>query len=689
MRSAKKSSGRSKHNCSQSFRRLAIEPLETRRLLSVDVLTWHNDLTRQGLNSNEVALTPANVNSSSFGELLNYPVTGAIYAQPLYVSNLAIPGKGTLNVVFVATENNDVYAFNANSNAGASGGLIWHVNLGLAAATPNAYFANRYGPYHDINPQVGITGTPVIDLSTDTLYVDAFTNDVAGQNVYSHHLHALDITTGQDKVTPMLVSASVAGNGVEGNGSTITFVAEQQLQRPAMTLLNGVLYVTYGSYADTDPYHGWILGFNPLTLQLKSVFNDTPNLISTPASSTADEGGIWQAGAGLASDGTSLFFMTANGDFQTPVSSYGDYGDTILKVTPDSSTQSNPNINGYGMHESDYFTPYNQLALSNADEDLGSGGAMLLPTQPGSYPDELVGSGKQGTVYLVNRDNMGQYNSSTNNVIQTVSLGHGNWDSPAYFNETVYYHAVGDVLKGYSLTNGLLSPAPAEQSTIAYESSYGATPSISSNGTANGIVWDVEYDSSHQVLRAYNATTLAELYDSNQDAARDQMGAGVKFITPTIADGEVFVGSSGALTIYGLLAPPTTPPAAPTNLTATAASASAITLNWVNNANNQGGFKIERSTGNASNFAQIYIASATALSYTDTTASPGTLYYYRVRATNVIGDSAYTNNASATTPAPHGSHRTSITLTKDRGRRRPIRQVRTTARSPARLCRNG
>ena len=436
MRTSKKSRGRTKRtdNRNRSFRKLAIEPLELRRMLSVNVLTWHNDLTRQGLNNNEVALTPASVNSSGFGELLNYTVAGQVYAQPLYVANLAIPGKGTHNVVFVATQNNDVYAFDANSDAGASGGLLWHVNLGLAAATPNSFFANRYGPYHDINPQVGITGTPVIDLSTDTMYVDAFTNDVPGQNAYSHHIHALNILTGQDKVTPMLVSASMQGNGIEGNGTTVTWVAEQQLQRPALTLLNSVLYVTYGSFADTDPYHGWILGFNSTTLQLTKVFNDTPNLISTPASSTADEGGIWQSGAGLASDGTNLFFMTGNGDFNTPVSSYGDYGDSFLKVTPDTSTQASPNINGYGLHVSDYFTPDNQLALSNADEDLGSGGAMLLPTQSGPFPDEMIGSGKQGLIYVVNRDNVGQYNSSTNNVIQTVNIGDGTFSSPAYFN---------------------------------------------------------------------------------------------------------------------------------------------------------------------------------------------------------------------------------------------------------------
>ena len=636
------------HYRNQSFRRLVLEPLESRRLLSVDVLTWHNDLARDGLNSDEVSLTPANVNASTFGESLSYPVTGQVYAQPLYVSNLAIPGLGTVNVVFVATQNNDVYAFNADSDAGENGGLIWHVNLGPAAATPNNYFANRYGPYHDIDPQVGITGTPVIDLSTDTMYVHAFTNDVPGQNVYSHHIYALNITTGQNVVPPVLVSASVAGNGIEGNGTTVTFVAEQQLQRPALTLLNGILYVAYGSYADTDPYHGWVLGYNESNLQLVTVFNDTPNLISTPASSTADEGGIWQSGTGLASDGTNLYLLTANGDFNTPVSSYGDYGDSFLKVTPNSSTVTDPNINGYGLHVTDYFTPYNQLDLSNADEDLGSGGVMYLSGLSGPYPDELIGAGKEGLIYVVNANNMGQYNANTDDVIQEVSIGDGIFSSPAYFNGNVYYHGQGDVLKAYSLTNGLLSPAPVAEGTTTYPYP-GATPSISSDGTANGIVWDVQYDATHAVLRAYDATTLTELYDTNQDAARDQMGVGVKFATPTIADGEVFVGASGMLYIYGLLTPPTTPPAAPSNLTAAATSASAITLNWVNNANNQSGFLIERSTGNASNFTQIAVASVGALSYTDTTASPFTTYYYRIRATNAIGDSAYSDTASATT----------------------------------------
>ncbi len=622
-------------------------------MCSHGITTWRRD----GLNANEVTLTPSNVNSGTFGELFSYPVTGQVYAQPLYVSNLAIPGKGTHNVVFVVTQNNDVYAFDANSNAGVSAGLLWHVNLGLAATMPNNFFGNRYGPYHDINPQVGITSTPVIDLATNTMYIDAFTNDIAGQNSYSHHIHALDITTGADKVAPMLVAAAVQGNGNGGNGTTIPFVATLQLQRPALTLLNGVLYVAYSGYADTDPYNGWILGFNPSNLQLVSALNTTPNLLPGGSENTggqAGEGGIWMTGAGLASDGTNMFLLVGNGDFGI---AQGDYGDSALKVSPDSSTAANPNINGYGLNVADYFTPYNQMSLANADEDLGSGGGIVLPDQPGPYPHEYIGSGKSGVIYLINRDAMGGYNASsdTGRVIQEVNLGSGNFDTAAYFNQTIYYHGVNDVLKAYTLTNGLLSAAPAMQSAVSYSGSgQGATPSISANGTANGIVWDVQFSGSHEVLHAYDATTLQELFNSNQNAARDQLGGGVKFVTPTIADGEVFVGASGSVTVFGLLAPPTTPPTAPSNLTAVALSASQVQLTWVNNADNQAGFKIERST-DGTNFTQIAVASASALSYNDMNVSPGTTYTYQIRATNVIGDSAYAGPVSVTTPAFTGA----------------------------------
>ena len=381
MRDRKKSiyrAQRSRRQCAGlRFGRLAYEVLEQRCLLAVNVLTWHNDLSRDGLNSNEVTLTPANVNSSQFGELFSYVVSGQVYAQPLYVSGLSIPGVGVRDVVFVATMTNDVYAFNADSNSGVGGGLLWHVNMGTPAAVPNSFFGNRYGPDHDTNPYVGIVSTPVIDLATGTMYLDAFTNDVPGQNSYSHHIHALDITTGADKVTPMLVAASVHGNGVGGDGTTVTFSAEQQIQRSAITLLNGVVYVSYAAYADTDPYHGWVLGFNESTLQLVSVFNTTPNL---DTDAHEGEGGIWQAGAGLASDGVRLYALIGNGDFNATV---GDYGDSFIAIAPDSSTITNPNINGYGLALSDFFTPYNEQALSDADADLGSGGSLLLPDQPG------------------------------------------------------------------------------------------------------------------------------------------------------------------------------------------------------------------------------------------------------------------------------------------------------------------
>lgn len=637
-------------------RSCGFEQLEPRLPLTVNVLTWHNDIARDGLNSNETMLTTSNVGSGTFGQLFSYNVQGQVYGQPLYVSNLAIPGKGTHNVVFVVTENNDVYALDANSNAGASAGVLWHVNFGLAAAMPNNFFGNRYGPYHDINPQVGITSTPVIDLATGTMYIDSFTNDVAGQNAYSHHIHALDITTGADKMTPMLVSASVQGNGNGGNGTTIPFVATRQLQRPALTLLNGVLYVAYSGYADTDPYNGWILGFNPSNLQLVGAFNTTPNLLPGGSENTggqAGEGGIWMTGAGPASDGTNMFLLVGNGDFSV---AQGDYGDSALKISPDTSTAANPNINGYGMHVADYFTPFNEMDLASADADLGSGGGIVLPDQPGAHPHEYIGSGKQGVIYLLDRDSMGGHGTSdTGRVIQEINLGNGNFDTAAYFNQAVYYHGVNGVLKAYTLTNGLLSAAPAMQSTVSYNGSQqGATPSISANGTANGIVWDVQFSGTHQILHAYDATTLQELYNSSQNAARDQLGVGVKFITPTIADGEVFVGGTGYVAVFGLLTPPTSPPDAPSNLTAAALSATSVQLTWVNNATNQAGFKIERST-DGTNFTQIALAGASALNYVDTTANPSTTYTYRIRATNVIGDSAYAGPVNITTPAVTGA----------------------------------
>jgi hypothetical protein len=628
-----------------------IELLERRQMLAVNVLTWHNDLARTGLNPNEQVLTPANVNSSSFGKLFSYPVTGQVYTQPLYVSNLNIPGQGTRNVVFVATMNNDVYAFDANSTSGPDGGVLWHVNLGPAAAVPSPFIGFRYGPDRDTTPLVGVTSTPVIDLASNTIYLDAFTNDIPGQDAYSHHIHALDLRTGGAKATPKLVTASVRGNGVAGNGTTVTFAANRQIQRAALTMYNGVLYAAYGAYADTDPYHGWILGFDPATLDTVSIMNTTPNLDPNSPDAAEGEGGIWQSGAGMAADGSFLYVETGNGDFD---SSVGAWSDSVLKIATDSSTPGNPNINGWGLHVADYFTPYNEQQLADADADLGSAGAIVLPDQPGAHPHELAAIGKQGTIYLIDRDNLGQYNAMSDNVIQKVSLGRGFWGSPAYFNSSLYYHAVNDVLKRYSLSSGLLSAAPAAQSMVKYPTWPGATPSISANGTANGIAWEVQFETGHQVLHAYDATTLAELFNSNQNAARDQMGAGVKFITPTIADGRVYVGSSGALSVYGLIQPVTTAPTPPSALTATATTTAGVQLTWVDNSDNESTFEVERSTDDVT-FTPIATVGVDVRSYNDTAINSNTHYYYRVRAANVVGNSPYTSSAQVTTLPPTGA----------------------------------
>lgn len=630
--------------------KLGMELLEPRCMLSVNVTTWHNDLTRQGLNTNETVLTPANVNSGTFGKLFSYAVTGQVYAEPLYVSNLNMGALGTHNVVFVATQNNDVYAFDAVNN-GAGAGLLWHVNLGPAAATPNIYFGNTgwdgmtppNGNYGDITPQVGITSTPVIDVATNTMYLDAFTNDATGQ--YSHHIWALDITTGAQKMAPKLVAASVQGNSpADSVGGTITFVAKQQIQRAALTLLNGTLYVAYAGYGDFPPYHGWILGYDASNLNLVKVFNDTPGLATPEDTREQGAGGIWQAGGGLVSDGTHLYFMTGNGDFDAGA---GDYGDSFVELTPDNSTQSGatPNKNGYGLTVTDYFSPWDEDTLSFNDTDLGSAAPLLLPDQPGAHPHELVGAGKGLKMYLLDRDNMGEHITSASgpdtNIVQTVSVNRAP-GSQAYYNGLIFFHGYNSaLLKAYQLqSDGKLSSAAVASGNVTIQFP-GATPAISAYGnSANGIVWETQYSTTNAILRAYNAvpsgSVLTELYNSGS-----ALGAGVKFTVPTVADGHVYIGSSGALTVFGLTSNPSAAPNAPTNLTATVSAIQGlqVQLSWTDNSNNENAFKIERSTDGV-NFTQLAVSSVNSTSYTDTMVVSGTTYYYRVRATNPIGDSS-------------------------------------------------
>jgi hypothetical protein len=520
---------------------------------ALNVLTYHNDNTRQGANTNEVLLTLANVNVSTFGRIITYPVDGYIYTQPLYVANLAIPGRGTHNAVFVATEHNSVYAFDGDGIGGTNGGLLWFTNLGTSALSDNHEFGDRYngGQYTDIVPEVGITGTPVIDLPTGTLYVDVRTRVVGNAVNYYHNIHALNITNGMEQsYSPVVVAHSIPGKGVDSVGGVVTFNPLQENQRPAMTLVGGMLYVAYGSFADTDPYHGWILGFNATNLAqpANEVFNTTPNATVAAFGANAGEGALWMGGNGLSVDASNnLYFETANGSFSANTDG-GDYSDSFIRL---STTN--------GLAVADYFTPSNQASLQAADTDLGSGGPLLLPDSVGSaaHPHLIVGAGKEGTIHLVDRDNMGHYNTANDNqIVQEVQNAIGSaFSSPAYFNNQIYYQGVGDVTKAFLISNAHINPTPVSQATTSF-SALGGTPSVSANGTNNGIVWTIQSDafatSGPDVLHAYNATNLAlELWNSSQNLARDNPGGAIQMTTPTVVNGKVYVGAEYALSIFG------------------------------------------------------------------------------------------------------------------------------------------
>ncbi len=433
---------------------------------ALNVLTYHYDNTRQGANTNEVLLTPANVNVATFGRLITYTTDGMIYAQPLYVASLVIPGQGTHNVVFVATENNTVYAFDADSTAGTNGGLLWQTNLGIAVSSYNGEFGTRYqGTYYgDIVPVVGITGTPVIDPASGTLYVNVHTREVTTTTNYYHRIHALNITNGAEQAySPVIVTNSVPGIGVGSINGVVSFSPIDENQRPGMTLAGGMVYAAYGSYADTDPYHGWVLGFNATNLAQSAnyAFNTTPNATIAAFGVNAGEGALWMGGNGLCVDASNnLYFATGNGSFSANTNG-GDYGDSFVKL---STTN--------GLAVADYFTPYNQLSMAVNDTDLGSGGTILLPDSVGSaaHPHLMVGAGKEGILHLVDRDNMGRFNSVNDNQIVQEVRGAiaGVWSTPAYFNNHIYYQASGDVMKAFLITNAVIVPTPTSEATTSF-----------------------------------------------------------------------------------------------------------------------------------------------------------------------------------------------------------------------------
>ena len=523
----------------------------------VNVLTYHNDNGRTGQNLNETALTPTNVNAASFGKLFSYPVDGYVYAQPLYVSRVPIPGQGIRNVVFVATQHNSVYAFDAD---GISPGLLWQVSFidpanGVTTVSPFDDVLSS-----DIVPEIGITSTPVIDINSGTIYVEAKTKEVGdGSMHFVQRLHALDIATGAEKFGGPAVIADtiladdgsyvyVSGPTVAGTGDgsvdgvTVVFNALRQLCRPGLLLVNGVVYVACGSHGDISPYHGWVLAYDAATLGLVAAFNSTPN---------GGLGAVWMSGGGPAADAEgNIYVATGNGTFAlSPDPGSPGYGDSVLKLA----------LTTGGFNVVDFFTPFDQDILDAADADLGSSGVMLLPDQPGPRPHLMLAAGKTPSIYLIDRDNLGGYQQcglTCDNVVQVLSDGtiNGAFDTPAYFNGLVYYHGTSDVLKAFQLSGGLLSPSPVSQSNIPFGFP-GSTPAISANGTANPIVWTLQVDeyltSGPAVLRAYDALNLAnELYNSSQVPA-DQLDGAVKFTVPTIANGKVYVGTQSSLAVFG------------------------------------------------------------------------------------------------------------------------------------------
>jgi hypothetical protein len=500
-----------------------------------DVLTWHNDAGRSGQYLSETTLTPASVNSTNFGLKAQWPVDGMVNAQPLFASSVRLSDGSLHDVVLAATEHDSVYAFDATS-----GTVLWQRSM-LASGETSSDSRNC----SQVAPEIGITATPAIDRTlgpNGTAFVAASSKDASGH--YVQRIHALDLASGAERSgSPIVVQATYPGTGANSSNGTIVFDPAFYNERSALLISGGVLYTAWGSHCDIDPYTGWIVAFSEATLSVRSILNVTPN---------GARGAFWNSGAGPALDAAgSLYIISANGTFDTTLTASGfpasgDYGNGFLKIsTPGPLTVT------------DYFATSDTAAQSAADSDFGSGGAMVLPDQidaNGATRHLAVGAGKDSNLYVVDRDSMGKFDPAANHAYQVLSgaLPGGVFSSPAYFNGAVYYGSVGSPLQRFVINSAKLGASAASQSSASFTFP-GATPSISANGSSNAIVWAVE-NTSPAVLHAYDAADLThELYSSNQNAARDNFGPGNKFITPTVAAGKVFVGTTNSVAVFGLL----------------------------------------------------------------------------------------------------------------------------------------
>ncbi len=540
---------------------------------AVAVLTYHNNNQRDGVNTNETQLKPSNVGGGSFGKLFSQPVDGYVYAQPLIVPNVTIPGKGIHNVVYVATEHNSVYAFDADNTSGANIAPLWQVSFINPAAGVMTVAAGDVGT-GDIVPEVGITATPVIDPVTSTLYIEVKTKESTTNGItFVHRLHALDMTTGAERTSGVVSNSPVVinitnypGTGTPGFGDNdgaghVTFNTQREHSRPALTLVNGVVYVGFASHGDNQPYHGWLFAYDAHSLQQLSVFCSTPN---------GGLGGFWQGGGGATVDSAgNLYYETGNGSFDATGSTFdqarNSFAMSVLKFSP---------TNGI-LTLTDFFSPHDEGPLSDADSDLGSGASLVLPDSAGTpaHPHLLVASGKGNRIYLIDRDKMGHFNPTDDSqIVQVVPFAFdggqdGSYMTPVYFNNTLYYIGMNDHLKVFTMTNGVINTTPVQTSTF-FGDKGSSSPSLSANGTNDAILWATESDayasSGPAILHAYNAADVTqELYNSSQNPGRDTPGGAVKFTVPTVANGKVYVGSEYLLSVYGIgtfLATPTISP---------------------------------------------------------------------------------------------------------------------------------
>jgi Malectin domain/Immunoglobulin domain/PQQ enzyme repeat len=499
---------------------------------AVDVITYHNDNARTGQNLKETTLTLSNVNPDTFGLRKVVMLNGKVDAQPLFLSGVAIAGQGTHDVVYVVTEHDNVYALDS-----VTGAVLWQVStLSNGETTSDTHGCGQ------VSPEIGITSTPVIDRTRGphgAIYVVAMSKNSGGS--YFQRLYALDVTSGAQLFGgPHTITASYPGTGDHSSGGNVLFDPGQYKERAGLLMIGGNIYTTWASHCDFRPYTGWIMSFDANTLAAVSVLNITPN---------GNEGAMWMSGAAPSADSSgNIYLLDGNGTMDTTLNSdglpsKGDFGNCFCKISTSN-----------GLKVADFFAVSNAVSESNADTDLGSGAAMVLPDLSDDSGNTLhlaLGAGKDGNIYVVNRDNMGKFDPNSNHIYQQLTGAiTGAWSMAAFFNNTVYYATTNDRLKAFTIINGKLSPASSATNTLEYP---GATPSISANASSNGIVWSYN-NSSPAVLGAYEAANVShQLYHTNMAGTRDHFGNGNKFMTPTIAKGRVYVGTASGIAIFGLL----------------------------------------------------------------------------------------------------------------------------------------